>query len=492
MKKKDIYRLFDGRYIYHTGKHRYITGISNNSRKLQKGELFFAIKGSLVDGHRFVFEAAQKGAYAVAVSDRETARLVAEKHPVITVILHENTRVLQAETARRFFDFPDKKLAVIGITGTNGKTTTAHLIAQYLQIAGKKTGIIGTLGYKVGDRLISEGRTTPDAIEWFGLLKQMQDMGVEYVVAEVSSHALDQYRVYGTEFKGAVFTNLSEEHLDYHRDMEDYFRAKERLIRWIPESSPVAVNLDDMYGRRLYDEYSSIKNVLGYGRDEKARLRLIDWKLTDRGTLFNFSCGGKKYAVETGLIGEFNVYNTAGAILLMAGLGFPVEFLVEKAKYLRPVRGRFEVLRGDGFTVVIDYAHTPDALRNVLSTLNKLKKGKIITVFGAGGDRDRSKRPLMGQVAQELSDLVVVTSDNPRTEEPEKIIQDILKGIKDRENVIVQPDREEAIKKAIYMANRDDIVLIAGKGHETYQIIGDMKIPFDDKAVALKYINLKS
>jgi len=490
MKKKDIYRLFDIRYIYHSGKHRHITGISNNSKKLQKGELFFAIKGNSADGHRFVFEAIKKGAYAVAVSDRETARILAEKHPEITVIFHPNTRILQAETARKFFDFPDKKLAVIGITGTNGKTTTAHLIAQYLQMAGKKTGIIGTTGYKTGDALLSEGRTTPDAIEWFGLLRQMWDMGVEYVVAEVSSHALDQYRVYGTEFKGAVFTNLSQEHLDYHRDMEDYFRAKERLIRWMPESSPVAVNLDDRYGRRLYEEYSIIKKILGYGRDEKAELRLLDWKLSDRRTVFDFSYRGKKYTVETELIGAFNIYNTAGALLLMAELGFPMEFLREKAKHLKPVRGRFEVINEKGFTVVIDYAHTPDALKNVLNTLKQLKKSRIITVFGAGGDRERSKRPLMGRVAQELSDLLIITSDNPRTEDPERIIQDILEGIEDRGKVFVQSDREKAIKQAIHSAEKGDIVLIAGKGHETYQIIGNRKIPFDDKATALKYINI--
>jgi len=491
MKKKDIYRLFDREHIYHSGKHRYITGVSNNSKKLQKGELFFAIKGSSADGHDFIFEAIKRGASTVAVSDKNVARILVEKHPEITVILHDNTKILQAETARRFFDYPDKKLSVIGITGTNGKTTTAHLISQYLQMAGKKTGVIGTVGYKVGEMVLAEGKTTPDAIEWFGLLRQMVEMGVEYVVAEVSSHALDQYRVYGTEFKGAIFTNLSEEHLDYHRDMEGYFRAKERIVNWMPEDSPVAVNIDDTYGRRLYKKYSGRKKISGFGRGEGADLRLVDWKLDERGTAFEFVYKGKKHTVKTGLIGVFNVYNVAGAMLLMSEIGFPIEFLVEKTSYLKPVRGRFEVVKGKDFTVVVDYAHTPDALKNVLLTLNQLKKGKIITVFGAGGDRDRTKRPLMGRVAEEFSDVVILTSDNPRTEDPEEIIQDIRKGIKNDRIIIIQPDREKAIQQAIFMAENGDIVLIAGKGHEMYQIIGNKKYPFDDVAVAARYIGLK-
>ncbi|WP_457639587.1 UDP-N-acetylmuramoyl-L-alanyl-D-glutamate--2,6-diaminopimelate ligase [Persephonella sp.] len=488
MEGKSIKQLFRPEEILNEGKTDFITGLTNSSKNVKKGSVFFAVEGTRLDGHIFVEEAIQKGACAVVVSKKEVADRIKRLYPEKTVILVKNVRKRSAEVARAFFDFPDEKLNVIGITGTNGKTTTAHIIGQYLETAGYTTGIIGTLNYRVGKTVLAEGRTTPDPIQWFETLHRMKELGADWVVAEVSSHALDQYRVYGTAFRGAVFTNLSPEHLDYHRSMEGYFRAKERLFLWADSKTVCAVNTDDPYGRRLYHRFSRDRNVYSFGCENTPDLKIEKIKLHDRGTEFSFFYRKKMYLAKTKLLGRFNVYNTAGAVLLLSKLGFDMDFLVEKAVKLKPVRGRMEVVKGKDITAVVDYAHTPDALENVLKTLNSLKNGRIITVFGAGGDRDREKRPLMGKVAESLSDVVVITSDNPRTEDPVKIIQDILSGIKRKSSVVVEPDRKKAIETAVKMAEKGDIILIAGKGHETYQIIGSEKIPFDDRKIVEELI----
>ncbi|NPA12480.1 MAG: UDP-N-acetylmuramoyl-L-alanyl-D-glutamate--2,6-diaminopimelate ligase, partial [Aquificae bacterium] len=447
------------------------------------------VKGYSVDGHKFVEDALQKGAVAVAVSRPTVAKYIKENHPDRTVILAKNIRKLQAEVSKIFFKKPDEKLSIIGITGTNGKTTTANLIHQYLTLLGKKTGVIGTVKYTVGNKKILEGRTTPDPILWYRILSIMAKHKVEYVSAEVSSHALDQYRVYGTKFAGIVWTNLTQEHLDYHKSMENYFKAKEKLIKWADRKTPILVNTDDSYGKKLYTKYKNKKNIHTFGK-RGGDYTIKGIQHTDRYTTFTLSHKGEEYQIKTQLVGEFNVYNIVGALAVLHQIGFPLQQLIEITPQLKPVEGRLERITNKGITVFIDYAHTPDALEKVLKTLQKLRKKRIITVFGAGGDRDRQKRPLMGKVASKYSDTVVITSDNPRTEDPNQIIQDILKGVKNI-NTVVELDREKAIKKAVEMAQEGDIILIAGKGHERYQIIGNRKIPFDDRAVAEKYLKTK-
>ncbi|WP_456464371.1 UDP-N-acetylmuramoyl-L-alanyl-D-glutamate--2,6-diaminopimelate ligase [Persephonella sp.] len=487
MNTKKIDQLFEKKEIINTGKDNHVKGLSNNSKDVKNGYVFFAVKGTNTDGHRFVEEAVKNGASAVVVQDTETAKKVKERYPDVWVVLTQDTRKKQAEVSRKFYGFPDRKIKIIGITGTNGKTTVSYLISQLIENSGRKTGIIGTIDYRVGDRVICEGRTTPDSIQWFKILKQMGDMGAEYVVAEVSSHALDQMRVYGTQFSGAVFTNLSQDHLDYHKSMEEYFSAKEKLFDMLDGETPAVVNTDDIYGNRLYNRLKKNKNISGIGTQNSPDFKIEDIKLSEKGSSFFLRWENKKLPVKTKLIGLFNVYNTALSISTLLKMGFSPEFLSKASENLRPVRGRLERIEGNGFSVYIDYAHTPDALKNVLQTLKDIKKRRLITVFGAGGDRDRSKRPLMGEVASELSDLVILTSDNPRTEDPLKIIDEIKSGIKGNSFKVV-PDREKAIKEAVYTASEGDIVLIAGKGHENYQIIGKKTIPFDDLKVAKKYI----
>ena len=483
--EKKLKEIFEEKQIFYKGNDKPVLSLENNSRNVKKGSVFFAIKGTTADGHKFIPDAIKKGATTVVVQDKNIAQSLKNEYPQINIILVENTRITQAETARKFYGYPDKKLKIIGITGTNGKTTTSHIIAQFLELYGKPTGIIGTTGYKIGDKVISEGRTTPDAIQWFSLLDRFRKEGAEFVVAEISSHALDQYRVYGTEFDAAVFTNLSHDHLDYHKTLEEYFLAKRRLFEQLSPEKPAIINADDNHGKRLIKEFP---NTVSYGKNPQADLKILDYKQCQSQTCIDFEYKGKRFSIKTSLLGDFNIYNMAAALLTLIKLGMPIEFFIEKALSIKPVRGRFEVVEENGIKVIIDYAHTPDALENVLKSINKIKEKRVITVFGAGGDRDREKRPLMGKVAQRLSDIVIITSDNPRSEDPMDIIRDIKTGLTSEKNIFVEIDREKAIEKAINMAEKGDIILIAGKGHETYQIIGNKTVHFDDKEVAEKYL----
>jgi UDP-N-acetylmuramoyl-L-alanyl-D-glutamate--2,6-diaminopimelate ligase len=318
-------------------------------------------------------------------------------------------------------------------------------------------------------------------------------MGAKYVVSEVSSHALDQYRVYGTKFEGGIFTNLTQDHLDFHKTIENYFNAKRKLPELILQRNPngiFAVNIDDKYGRLIHDEFKDKLQLISFGHSKDADIRIVDYRLSLEGMHYIISYRGKQYNVFTKLLGEFNIYNLTGAIAYLVKKGYVLEKLIELAPQIRPIPGRFETVVSD-FLVVNDYAHTPDALEKILKSLKLLKSNRIITVFGAGGDRDKEKRPLMGKIAEEHSDIVIITSDNPRSEDPEKIIEDIKAGMEFRKETYSIVDREEAIKKAISIAEKNDIVLIAGKGHEKYQIIGDKKIPFDDLEIAKKYIKLR-
>ena len=446
-----------------------VKGITCNSKEVKEGYVFFAIRGTKFDGHSFVKEAEKKGAYAVVVE-----KPVSSKIPVIIV---EDTKKALGKAAHEFYGKPSEKLNVIGITGTNGKTTTTHLIEKILLEAGESTGLIGTIYYRLGEKILGKGRTTPDQITWHRTLKEFYDLGAKNVVAEVSSHALDQSRVYPTSFEAVVFTNLSQDHLDYHKTMEEYFTSKARLFREY-RSKVKIINSDDPYGKRLLKSVEG--DVITYGRN--GDLKILDFQTDFEGSILRISFKGKEYEFRTNLIGDFQAYNLSAAVAYALWRGIEPG-IIQKALKCVNVPGRFEVVYSDKFTVIIDYAHTPDAVENVLKTARKLTKGRLISVFGAGGNRDREKRPLMGKAAEKYSDLIILTSDNPRDENPEEIIKDILKGIENKDKVITEVDRKKAIRKAVELASEGDIIAILGKGHEDYQEIKGVKYPFSDAQV---------
>ncbi|HIP43028.1 MAG TPA: UDP-N-acetylmuramoyl-L-alanyl-D-glutamate--2,6-diaminopimelate ligase [Aquifex aeolicus] len=453
---------------------RRVKGITANSKEVKEGYIFFAIKGKKADGHEFIREAEEKGAYAVVVE-----RPVSSKVPVIVV---ENTRKALGKAAHLFFGNPSEKLKVIGVTGTNGKTTTTHIIENILNASGEKTGLIGTIYYRIGKEILGEGYTTPDAVTWHKTLKEILQKGANHVVAEVSSHALDQYRIYPTRFEAVIFTNLTQDHLDYHKTMEDYYRAKKKLFTEYISDIKI-INADDHYGERLIREVEG--EILTYGR--KGEVKIEDFETSFKGSRIKLRFKNREYMFESNLIGEFQAYNLCGAIAYALWKGVSPSKIQEALRSIS-VKGRFEVVYSDSFTVIVDYAHTPDAIENVLKTARKLTKGKLITLFGAGGNRDRDKRPLMGKAAERWSDLIILTSDNPRYEDPEEIINDILKGVSRKDIVIVQPDREKAIELALKTASDGDLVAILGKGHETYQEIKGVKYPFSDVEVVKKFV----
>ena len=451
-------------------------GITDDSRKVEEGFIFFAIKGTKFDGHDFVEEVLKKNPLAVVVE--KNVRIKDKR-----IIKVDSTRKALGESASLFFGEPSKELKVIGVTGTNGKTSTTYILERILNRAGLKAGLMGTVQYRLGEEVFGSGRTTPDPITWHRTLREMKDRGAEFAVTEVSSHALDQHRVWGTEFEAVVFTNLTQDHLDYHGNMESYFLSKKRLFDSYRYRFAV-INTDDEYGKRLAREISG--EALTYGRE--GELRIESFETGFEGSRIELLWKGKSYIFRTNLIGDFQAYNIAGAVGVALMEGIDIEVIGEALENIH-VPGRFEVLRSKrGFIAVVDYAHTPDAMENVLRTVRKLARGRVITVFGAGGNRDRSKRPLMGRSAERWSDLVVVTSDNPRDEEPERIIEDILKGIEDRARVIVEPDRKRAIERAVNLAREGDIVAVLGKGHEDYQEVKGVKYPFSDSQVLREFL----
>ncbi|MDW8433723.1 MAG: UDP-N-acetylmuramoyl-L-alanyl-D-glutamate--2,6-diaminopimelate ligase [Aquificaceae bacterium] len=456
-----------------------VQGVTADSRNVKQGYVFVAIKGAQVDGHDFVEEALRKGAKWVFV-ERDTTVKDAR------ILRVEDTRSLLGELSSLFFGEPSRELKVIGITGTNGKTTSTHIVESILDVANIKTGLIGTIYYRLGQKVYEyEGRTTPEPVKWHSTLKTMKEEGANAVVCEVSSHALDQKRVWGTKFHTVAFTNLSQDHLDYHGTMEEYFRAKARLFTEY-EYEHALINADDIWGRKLI---GMAKNVKTYGKS--GSLSIKDFSTGFEGSSIKVEYGGKEYSFFSNLRGNFQAYNLSLGILLGFLWGLSSDVIQEGIRHVY-VPGRFETYRGNGFIVVVDYAHTPDALEKVLKTARALAKNRLISVFGAGGNRDRSKRPLMGKVAEGLSDLVVITSDNPRYEEPEVIIQDILEGIGDRSKVIVEPDRKKAIELAIGMAKSGDVIIVAGKGHEDYQEIKGVRYPFKDADVIKSILETKA
>ncbi|MCS6829094.1 MAG: UDP-N-acetylmuramoyl-L-alanyl-D-glutamate--2,6-diaminopimelate ligase [Armatimonadota bacterium] len=460
----------------------WVTDIAYDSRQVKPGALFVAVPGQRYDGHDFVQDALSRGAAAVVVERSVQVDTV----PVLEV---PHAREALALLANRFYGFPSRGLLLVGITGTNGKTTTTHLIAHLLRANGFRTGTIGTLGAAldgVGEVPISH--TTPEAPDIQRVLYTAVQHGIQAVVMEVSSHALHQHRTLGLEFDLAVFTNLSQDHLDYHRTMEEYAASKRRLFVEYPQRSEkrfqAVFNLDDTTGRRWYEE--SVYTRWGYGvSSEDALVRAQKVRLFPDAVHMTVATPAGEREVHVPLGGAFQVYNILAAITASFALSLCPQTTFEALSKSPQVPGRFEIIPNRrGITVIVDYAHTPDGLENLLRSARALQPSRLITVFGCGGNRDRSKRPKMGAIASELADLCVVTSDNPRYEPPEAIIQEILQGITRRDGVLVEPDRRKAIALAIQHAQPGDMVVIAGKGHETVQIIGENRIPFDDRQVA--------
>ncbi|MGE5404388.1 MAG: UDP-N-acetylmuramoyl-L-alanyl-D-glutamate--2,6-diaminopimelate ligase [Candidatus Saccharibacteria bacterium] len=462
-----------------------ISGIEYDSRRVQKGSLFVCIPGSKTDGHLFVPEAVKRGAAALLVE--QDVEVPAE----CTVVKVPDTHKILPAISGTFYEHPSKGLRVIGVTGTNGKTTTTHLIKAILEEAGHKVGLIGTLYASWQGETEHLANTTPESLDIERFMRRVKNEGGGYVVMEVSSHALDMGRVKEIDFDVAVFTNLTQDHLDYHKTLENYRNAKGILFSELAEEkgSFAVINTDDMAGDYFIDVTKSAKTT--YGISEKAEIRAIDPQVTASGSAFDVVYPGGKMCIKLKLAGMFNVYNA------LAGIGFALKEGIAPSKIKKAlekvngVSGRFEsVNEGQEFTVIVDYAHTPDGLENVLRTARQIVESRLITVFGCGGDRDRKKRPIMGEIAARLSDFSFVTSDNPRSEEPMAIIDEILVGMKDVEGAhyAVIPDRRDAIHHAIKMAAKGDMVVIAGKGHEDYQIIKGVTYPFDDRVVAREFL----
>lgn len=460
--------------------------VQYDSRKIQRSDCFVAMKGTASDGHIYIQSAINQGAQVVVLEDDAVLPDPLCMHAGVIKVVVPDSRKALAIISANYFGHPSKKLKFIGITGTNGKTTTSNLVKAILEAGGEKAGLVGTIEYKIGDQIIPATHTTPESLELNELFALMVENNCTSVSMEVSSHALDQSRVYGIDFDVAVFTNLTQDHLDYHVTMDNYFEAKKKLFTHLKSSNCAVINNDDKWGVQLFGSIESKK--ISYGTSLTADIFAKEIKLSIDGTTFVVSNGQRETTVSTPLIGMFNVYNVLAAYATGVGLGFSEEQILAGIKNLKNVRGRFERLASPaGWTAIVDYAHTPDALENCLKTIHDVlpqkNRGHIITVFGAGGDRDKTKRPMMGRIAGDYSDLVIVTSDNPRTEEPDTIIDDVMRGITRHASVLREVNRKTAIERAIKCAQRGDIVLIAGKGHEDYQIIGKEKKHFSDREI---------
>ena len=457
-----------------------VTGISFDSRAVQPGNLFVCISGFESDGHEFAPMAIEKGA-AVIVAEKDLRELG------VTCILVEDSRAALAQLAANYYGHPEEKFCLIGITGTNGKTTVTYLVKSVLEAMGKKVGLIGTNQNMLGTEIIPSKRTTPDSLELMRLFAKMAAAEVDYVVMEVSSHSLVLDRVTACTFDVGAFTNITQDHLDFHKTMEEYLEAKGILFRI---SKRGVINADDGAAERL-QELSTCESMLTYGEGAECDIRVSDIELNENGVFFQLHYQGKTHQVELGIPGKFSVYNAMTALSCLAAVEIPMETAVRYLKKARGVKGRVELVEtGKDFSVIIDYAHTPDGLENVIQTIRGFAKGRVITLFGCGGDRDKSKRPKMGKIASELSDYSIVTSDNPRTENPDAIIEDVLVGVKEGGGeYTVIPNRFEAIEFALDFAQKDDIILLAGKGHETYQILADRTITFDEREIVRKLLD---
>jgi UDP-N-acetylmuramoyl-L-alanyl-D-glutamate--2,6-diaminopimelate ligase len=464
--------------------------ITYDSRRVKAGALFVALRGENVDGHDFIPQAIDFG--AVAVVSEEPLH-----NPRVTAVTVADSRLALADLAEAFFGSPSLRMKVAGVTGTNGKTTTTFLIKHICEKARLRCGLIGTVRYEIGDRILPAVRTTPEALDVQDLLSQMRDAGCKAAAMEVSSHALAQDRVRGLEFDAAVFSNLTQDHLDYHGTMENYFDAKAKLFLHLPaqkkQDAKAIINIDDNHGAQLLERVAAKKiPIITFGQSARADFRASGFKTEFSGTSYQLEARGKSYLVRTPLIGQFNVYNSLAALAAATALGIDLRTAVHALADAPHVPGRLEAVPAKRqFKVFVDYAHTDDALANVMRTLRDLSPNRLIVVFGCGGNRDRAKRPLMGAAVERHADLAIITSDNPRKENPADIIEGIKKGFRGRNYEVIE-DRKEAIFHAISMALPRDIVLIAGKGHENYQEFADRTVSFDDVAVARAALEFKT
>jgi UDP-N-acetylmuramoyl-L-alanyl-D-glutamate--2,6-diaminopimelate ligase len=465
---------------------RPVESIAYDSRRVQRNGMFVALRGEKSDGHQFIGQAIEKGA-SVIVAEHEGS------HPRATFLVVENTRAALADLSAAFYRYPARKLKLAAVTGTNGKTTTTFLTKHICEAAGLRCGLIGTVRYEIGERVLPAIRTTPESLDLVELLAQIRDAGCRAAAMEVSSHALAQDRTRGLEWNVAVFTNLTQDHLDFHGTMMSYFDAKAKLFTQLgtqqKKRKPMAVvNIDDRYGEQLLDKIDKNVAVITYGRGARADFRASNPRVEFSGTSYQLEAGGKSYLVRVPLIGRFNVLNSVAALAAANALGISLRDAVLSIGKSSQIPGRLELVPAKRqFQVFVDYAHTPDALRNVLRTLRELEPHRLIAVFGCGGDRDRQKRSMMGDIVDQYADYAIITSDNPRTEDPNAILAEIEKGFRSsRYEKIV--DRTEAIGRAVALAQPRDIVLIAGKGHENYQEFADYTVPFDDIQVARRAI----
>lgn len=477
MKIEKLFRGVDYKALQMISDEIFGKNMEFDSRKVEAEDIFIALEGSITDGHEFISKAIENGAKTI---------LVEKEVPLVEGIgyfLVKDLRKKMGIIASNFYNYPQDKLKIVGVTGTNGKTTTTYILESIL--GENKIARIGTVEYKIGEEVIPAPNTTPSSLEIIKICKKAIEKDIKYLVMEVSSHGLDIGRVDMLKFESAIFTNLTLDHLDYHKTMENYFLAKRKLFDLVKDKKNSIINIDDEYGKK-YFQYT---DGIGYGSKETADIQGKIKRITREGQEVEIKIFDKTYSVNLKLLGRYNLYNLLGAIGAVKVLGIDDKEIIEKIDKIHGAPGRFQPVKTEAdFTIIVDYAHTGDALENILKSINEFKTNRIITVFGCGGDRDKTKRPIMGRIAEKYSDIIVVTSDNPRTEEPSEIIKDITVGL-EKDNHIIEVNREKAIEKAVKLARKDDIILIAGKGHENYQIIGREKIHFDDREEAIKAVN---
>ncbi len=469
MKTEDLIKALPKRQVF--GElAREVGGISYDSQILKPGELFVALPGTRSDGHRYLPEVFEKGAVG-AVVERKVGDF--------PQILVPDSREALALLACQWYRAPSQDLWMVGITGTNGKTTTSYLIKSIWEKEGKPGGLLGTIGYQIGEEVREEELTTPQSLDLQRILRQMVERSVDRVVMEVSSHALSQKRVLGTDFDLAVFTNLSRDHLDYHKDMESYFQAKLILFEGLKSGAIALLNLDDPRTSLIHQQTRA--KVLTYSLKQKADVWAKGYRLFPNRSEVEVVTPRGEITLKSKLLGKANLYNLLAAVGAALAGGSPLEAIKEGIESLPSVRGRMEVVEGGGYKILIDYAHTPDALQNLLTSLREIVTGRLILIFGCGGNRDQGKRPVMGRVGSRLADKLILTSDNPRWEDPKQIIDQIAAGVEGEFEVV--EERREAIRTALRQAKRGDWVIVAGKGHERRQIVRDKAIPFDDRQV---------
>ena len=459
-----------------------VAGLTYDSRTVADGSCFFAVAGTAVDGHNFIAKAIEGGAVAVVCQHIPTEITDAD----CTFVVVEDTNVAMGVIASNFYGNPSHELKVIGVTGTNGKTTIATLLYDLVQSMGHKAGLISTVVYKVGAKEIVSTHTTPDAIRLNAMMREMVDEGCEYCFMECSSHAIVQHRIEGLRFVGGLFTNITHEHLDYHKTFAEYIRAKKSFFDALPKSAFALVNCDDRNGEVMLQNTKASRHTLSLQKMADFRAKVVEMLAEG----MELRIDNKEVWVQ--FLGRFNAYNLLTVYGAAVLLDFDKEEVLEHLSMLRPVSGRFEtVIAKDGTTAVVDFAHTPDALENIIKTIDELRQGgqRLIVVCGCGGDRDKSKRPVMGGMAAKRADIAIFTSDNPRTENPEDIIREMEAGVESGDKYLKITDRHEAIKTAVMLAEPRDIILLAGKGHEDYQIIGTEKHHFNDKEVVKEYFD---